>query len=377
MMDDDRCTGLNFRPGAYTATVSYHNIVMVCRTTMRSSSTGLQCSTSQNYGVNRAVATTISSLVGTVQTLFSFDAPTVSFLARYNSVASGGTSFKLQGFNFANHGTTPTIRLSSTTCETTTWALVTSALCLTSGGTGTWSMMLSVSGVVGTSYAAFTFDAPVLTRMHPYNSVTSEAMQVTLMGINFASSDQTPTVRIGSTLCPTTAWTATAQVVCHQGAHESGKRRTVKITIAAVVGTRLHSFSFDSPIVSNFLKQNAPSTGGSYTTIIGTNFAASDQTPTAGFTEVVCLSTSWTSNTQVMCTQPSSKSSMMPKLAVLTVAANVGTRTLGFTYDSPIVSDSSFNQPTSAGGTVTIKGLNSYGLCSYGLCGYGLCSYGL
>ena len=68
---------------------------------------------------------------------------------------------------------------------------------------------------------------------------------------------------------------------------------------------------------------------------------------------------------------------LVPKLAVLTVAANVGTRTLGFTYDSPIVSDSSFNQPTSAGGTVTIKGLNSYGLCSYGLCGYGLCSYGL
>jgi hypothetical protein len=199
-----------------------------------------------------------------------------------------------------------------------------------------------------------------LTFVGPYNTATSTAAGVTIEGINMGPSDTTPTVRLGTTQCTTAVWTTTSSVLCIAGATAAGKGHSTAVTIAAVVGTRVFGFTFDTPVLSKYDPVNGPTSGGGYQTLLGTNFGSVDHTPTALFQngiEQQCYSTSWTSQTHVTCGTPSGYGSVTK--TVLTVAAMVGTRMTGFTYDSPIVSDSNaVNMPNTQQGTITIKGLN-------------------
>jgi hypothetical protein len=53
---------------------------------------------------------------------------------------------------------------------------------------------------------------------------------------------------------------------------------------------------------------NSPTSGGASLTVSGTAFGLLDYSPTAALDNAVCLTTMWTSTTQIRCTVPQTSS---------------------------------------------------------------------
>jgi hypothetical protein len=66
-------------------------------------------------------------------------------------------------------------------------------------------------------------------------------------------------------------------------------------------------FSFDGPVITAG-SMNSPTSGGASLTMSGTAFGLLDYSPTAVLDNAVCLSTSWTSTTQIRCAVPQTSS---------------------------------------------------------------------
>ena len=76
------------------------------------------------------------------------------------------------------------------------------------------------------------------------NGVSSGGCSVTVSGLSFGSLDATPSMRLGTTQCVTSAWASSSSVRCLLAAG-AGAKRDVDMTVAGVVGTRTSIFSYD------------------------------------------------------------------------------------------------------------------------------------
>ena len=328
----------------------------------------------------------VATIIGTAPELFTFDAPVVSYdvtgeAAKRNLAMSGGSSVTVTGLNFASANPSATAMVKGQMCSCSQWASATTILCrsvarkIAGGGyTGDVSVVVSISAVVGTrSGAALTFDAPVFTSYYLYNTAQTGGSFVTLDGANFGNNDFTPTAgaRLDN-MCSTTSWSTASSIVCQPSANTVGfgaAATSVKyygtVTVSAIVGTRKHGFSYDSPTLSHANQANAATSGSTSVTISGLNFGYNAYTPTAQLDEDFCATTSWTSASTIECASSDhidgkNAAGKQPGSVVLTVSATVGTRTSFFTFDAPAVSNllGSDNAVASGGTSVTISGLN-------------------
>ena len=85
-------------------------------------------------------------------------APVASYLVTYNLVITGQTTVTISGLNFAHRMTTATAKVEITECTTTSWTSSTTVHCNLGEGTGTRSVVATVTSLVGTAYVQFTFD---------------------------------------------------------------------------------------------------------------------------------------------------------------------------------------------------------------------------
>ena len=87
-------------------------------------------------------------------------------------------------------------------------------------------------------------EAPVVSFVDSSNVATTVGWSVTVSGVSFGALDATPSSRLGLSSCMTSSWASATSVVClpsgGQGvAHDNG------MTVAAIVGTRTKTFSYD------------------------------------------------------------------------------------------------------------------------------------
>ena len=88
-------------------------------------------------------------------------APVVSFVLEANSVVTSGYSVTVSGMNFAASTTTPTSTIGLSSCATTAWASTSSVVCMLGTGEGvSHELRVTVSGVVGSRTATFSYDGP-------------------------------------------------------------------------------------------------------------------------------------------------------------------------------------------------------------------------
>merc|ERR1711871_1272538 len=107
--------------------------------------------------------------------------------------------------------------------------------------------------------------------MGPGNSPASGGVSVTIYGFSMGYSDISPSIRVGATLCTTSAWNSATRVTC-QGDAGVGLSLGSSLTIAATVGTLLTAFSYDAPVASFALQYNEPTTGGAVISVQGMGF---------------------------------------------------------------------------------------------------------
>ena len=85
----------------------------------------------------------------------------VSFADAFNAVVTVGWSVTVSGVSFWVLDATPSSRLGLSSCLTSTWASLTSMLCLPSGGQGVeHGVGVTVAAIVGTRTKTFSYDGP-------------------------------------------------------------------------------------------------------------------------------------------------------------------------------------------------------------------------
>jgi hypothetical protein len=137
------------------------------------------------------------------------------------------------------------------------------------------------------------------------------------------------------------------------------------VTVTGFVGTGLELFSFDTPVMSDVLR-NAPPSGDGSVTVTGLGFGLFEYTATATFGTAACSTTSWSSGTSVVC--QASDYYDYPGYVEVTVGAMTGTgasvhtydpgRAGVFSFDAPVGSGVMLNAPNTGDGSVTVTGLN-------------------
>jgi hypothetical protein len=186
-----------------------------------------------------------------------------------------------------------------------------------------------VTSLAGTASAYFTFDAPVVSSRFDAstNAALSGGAPLTLTGLNFALDDKTMSASVGASACGTLSWTTMTMLKCSDIAPkglETGLKQSISVTISAVVGTSITSFSFDAPVLSNVDNSNTPATAGEYITILGQNFGQVNMSPSTIIAATACGTSEWMSDTAIRCLIK--QGTGIKQLGAVTVSAVVGTR---------------------------------------------------
>jgi hypothetical protein len=334
----------------------------LCANTLWVSDTELTCLSPAGYTNGHNAVVTVAMSLGTILSKFTYDAPVPTALAIQNAPNSGGKNLQVFGLNFASGDISGSARLGSSHCETSSWSSSTSISCQVPQGRGTArAMSVTISNTVGTMGGGYTYDSPVVTYVSSFNSATSVGSSITLPGTNFGSTNPSASMRIGSSVCGTVSWNSLTSTQCFfdssMKGHGSGY--TTAVTIAGLMGTQIKSFSYDGPVVTKIVSANLPLSTGSSVTLLGFNFVDSyHMTPTAVVGSTSCATTSWQSGTSVTChLQVGTGKAHTTKLLMQSHAH--GTLMAGFTYDSPVISDSAvINGPPTGGFTITMYGTN-------------------
>ena len=92
--------------------------------------------------------------------------------------------------------------------------------------------------------ACFRLEAPVVSFESELNGASTAGWSVTVSGLSFGGLDATPTSTIGLSHCLTAAWASSTSVVCHHASGD-GVAKIGMATVSAIVGTRTATFSYD------------------------------------------------------------------------------------------------------------------------------------
>ena len=109
----------------------------------------------------------IAEVIGSSLSLFSYDAPAVTFVNRYNAPPSGMASMTLNGVNFGlGAADSRSMRVGVTPCATYSWQSDTSVQCASTVGYGnTVETQITVNGLIGTITGTFSYDSPVVSNI--------------------------------------------------------------------------------------------------------------------------------------------------------------------------------------------------------------------
>jgi hypothetical protein len=250
MLETVTISGINF--GYTDSTPESYVGVSYCRTTTWSSATAMACQAVQGSGPARAVAAALfqgagsGKYHGTRLATFTFDAPSVSFMAPPNTASTGGFLITVEGFNFGAQNFTLTGKLGFTSCATISWKTTSYLTCIAAAGLGTGlEVTVTVAGVVGTlGLARYSYDSPILSQVVPQNVQSASGYSLTFLGSNFGAQRSSPTASVGSAVCASTQWIGQTSVLC-TAPIGSSSTLTVSLTVAGLVGTLAGPFSFD------------------------------------------------------------------------------------------------------------------------------------
>jgi hypothetical protein len=356
-------SGTNFGYMNLTPTVRIGK--SVCTTVSWLSTSTVLCDTPEGYGQALAGTLTVTSLLGTKQSYFTYDAPVLTNILARNLPTSNGGTVTLQGVNFAMENASPTVAIGSSKCGTVAWISDTELTCLPvhyDQGKRK-NVKLTLTGTTMTTVVrGFTFDSPVVTSVNRgrSNAAQTGGSSVTILGMNFGSRDFSPTGRVGPTICSTVSWTSGTQIMCQSLARSpsaSADSTHVAVDLYTQIGTLMDIFTYDAPVISNKGSSNMPTAGSSVVSTYGQNFASSSFTPTIRMGTSLCTSSAWVSDTEVHCISPTGYGVLHTQ--AVTLSQVVGTIMQAYTYDAAVpTSLAPGNSPNSAGGILTLGGLN-------------------
>jgi len=332
---------------------------------------------------------------------FKYKGPRVTAVVPAHGVTQGGNLITLFGKDLGGPGTPVKVTIGGFACIESRWISDSSSTCSTPPGAGGGK---DVTIVVDSRYRAaappgyhFSYSAPYVRSVSPDTGSLDGGSRIVVQGLNFGLTDSHPVAYVGPTRCSTTEWTDDAAVTCVTPAWGTGPTVnpvTVRVngqTSAENVASAFQYGSRGSPVITALAWSRAPTEGGFTITLFGSKFEddhavayvgryvtpaqvaitvadAQDNgnerggpalAPTARPAPMGrCRSTSWVSESKVLCTAPAGVGTHLP-VAIRTQdfpeAVTFGS--LVFEYDPPVVTAISKSHGSIAGGLgITVTG---------------------
>jgi hypothetical protein len=186
----------------------------------------------------------------------------------------------------------------------------------------------------------------------------------TVTGLNFGGYEATLTAQLNAISCITATWASATSLSCNPSTSSSGAGLSAFLTVSAVAGTQMASFSFDAPGVSVHVPLNLGASGSVTVTVAGLNFGSIDLTGTSNVGSPTIHTTTWTSSSTVMAVKSPAESATAAS-GFVTVGAVSGTHGLTMTFDAPVLSAMLRSNIANSGRlSVTVTGL-SFGYPDY------------
>eukprot|EP00961_Rhodomonas_salina_P206898 2793198-Rhodomonas_salina.1 len=308
-----------------------------CQGTTWSSDSEIQCRISAATRGTRGISVTCTTVVGSFSAAFSIDGPVASSRHQSNAASTGSSQITVVGANLGIASYSARVSLVSTAAEKTYWISDSSLPCLfTSGRRGTGVVAISSATRLGTSTEFVTVDSPHVSSFAPPNSATVGDRSHLVSGLDFGTTDSSDRLSIERSSCQASAWRADTSLRCKAS---QGIGAGLKLIVSAVqlVGTssQLMTYNF---VVFDSTFANSPSTGSKVLVVSGQYMGLYDSSLGSRVGETACESTSWSSDTVVLCQTSAGVGS--GKLVSMTLShpgqdARVATSLPTFTFDGP------------------------------------------
>merc|ERR1712167_370416 len=119
--------------------------------------------------------------MGTSMSAFTYDAPAVTATSVFNAVTTGATTVLISGVNLGPVDYSPSARVGSTFCLTTSCNTDTTMSCSVSPGSGgTHSIDVEVAQLMGTMQGMFSYDSPIVTNVALSNAPVSTGLTMSV-----------------------------------------------------------------------------------------------------------------------------------------------------------------------------------------------------
>jgi len=360
-------SGLNF--GVSDATLSNSLGSTACGTSSWTSLTSALCVHAAATGVAFASTIQVQSQIGTVTSVFTFDAPVVtSVTGQVNGPPSAGTTITVSGINFGATDMQPTVFVGLTACSSSNFLSFsqsnvlylsnTAIRCVAPPGTGREVAVTVKQGVQsGTILKVFTYDAPVLTAASVSNGPAKSGVTLTLLGSNFGGPDSSPTALVGQSVCARSVWVTGTRLDCLTPGGFGAQPRLAAV-VSRQAGTLSVQFTYDAPIVTHSPVVNGPTAVASAVLLLGLNLGNEDGSPTVKLGGTLCLSVSWVADSSVTCYNRIGTGAS--KQVYFELGTQPRTTPAVFTFDAPVITAmSTFNGPSIGSiNTITLFGQN-------------------
>ena len=320
--------------------------------------TACQVSGGRAGGTYAAVISIVSaSVAGTSSTSMTYGSAWLSLSrpanapATWHSMASPFLMLVWLGSGLASSGPSPSVRGGNTACEITIWVSDSALFSRPAQGVGR-SLRSTVTTAPGRGVRSVTtaasFDLPSVSAaaVAPNGPALGRSAMV-LAGTGFGLVGQSPTVRIGGcdggaaeacvcggTACESSAWVSNTALACRPARGLLSARPAVA-TVGVEAGTRTSVFSFDLHIVSTLVHPNGPESGGAPMSLLGANFGWLDRSGQVRLGGSGCESTTWTSDSALLCLLPSGGGLGLG--VAVTLGLVVESRAAAFSYDGAVL----------------------------------------
>eukprot|EP00961_Rhodomonas_salina_P229800 3105664-Rhodomonas_salina.1 len=206
---------------------------------------------------------------------------------------------------------TPTGRIGATGCAASIWLSDSGVLCLIPGGAKTGADAAVTIQTMETSFTlSFTYDQPSLSRVRPSNAPTGGGefsnYTITVFGSGIGNFQSSARVRVLGTSCEASEWLADSSLRClsSSGVGSNNGVGDLAVTVFTRFSTLSAAFTYNRPYVTHISQTCGPSTGGFAAVFSGNFFGMADYTPVGYVDYDACHSTTWTSDTSLVCVFP-------------------------------------------------------------------------
>lgn len=309
----------------------------------------------EGFGANLPVVITVEGQTSVVAEYFSYTPPSLGTPTWTSAPAAGGAILTLSGLNFGAADAPVTIRVAGNICTHTPGVHTHSHTvleCIMPPGEGaSQPISVTVGGQAATGTAqVMRYDSPVLTSVValqvPYTDGGAEVM---LTGLNFGSGDNTEVFLDTDQLNLVSANDTHITAVLSEGQdiHDF-------VVVTSGQSSSTLSFTYEPPAISLVSPQAGPTAGASYITITGTSFGTVDTTVTVGGADCPIFEPPH-AHDEIICNLPAGAGATND--VVVTVSSQ-SSAPVNYGYRRPSVTGMQPSTPSTAGGQVTINGLD-------------------